>query len=53
MDNKEKNNKKNIKHKIDFIQKKENTLNSLFEVEHFLCNVKHALKYINLYKFLK
>lgn len=39
--------------KRNFLQKKENTINSLFEVEHFLCNVKHALKYINLYKFLK
>lgn len=52
MDKKEEN-IKNSKPKIDFIQKKENTMNSLFEVEHFLCNVKHALKYINLYKFLK
>lgn len=53
MDNKQENIKKSAIKKINFSQKKENTINSLFEVEHFLCNVKHALKYINLYKFLK
>ncbi len=53
MDRKEKNSKKNTMKNINFSQKKENTVNSLFEVEHFLCNVKHALKCINLYKFLK
>lgn len=39
--------------KLNLSQKKENTVNSLFEVEHFLRNVKHTLKCINLYKFLK
>lgn len=53
MNAKQENTKKNTAKKINFSQKKENTVNSLFEVEHFLCNVKHALKYINLYKFLK
>lgn len=53
MDRKKENSKKNTTKKINFSQKKENTVNSLFEVEHFLCNVKHALKCINLYKFLK
>ena len=28
-------------------------LNSLFEVENFLCNLKKISKCINLYKFLK
>ncbi len=28
-------------------------LNSLFEVENFLCNLKKVTKCINLYKFLK
>lgn len=28
-------------------------LNSLFEVENFLCNLKKVSKCINLYKFLK
>ena len=28
-------------------------LNCLFEVEHFLCNLKKICKCINLYKFLK
>ena len=37
MDNRELNCKKN---KFDFKCKKENALNSLFEVEHFLCNLK-------------
>lgn len=53
MDKKEYNSQKNTTKKINFSQKKENTINSLFEIEHFLCNVKHTLKYINLYKFLK
>ena len=29
------------------------TLNSLFEVENFLCNLKKCLKCLNLYNFLK
>lgn len=29
------------------------SLNSLFEVENFLCNFKKMCKCINLYKFLK
>ena len=29
------------------------SLNSLLEVEDFLCNLKKACKCINLYKFLK
>ncbi len=33
-------NKKNVK--INFKEKKENTINSLFEVEHFLCNFKKS-----------
>lgn len=45
------NNKNN--HKYTFSEKKENTINSLFEVEHFLNNIKSALKCINLYKFFK
>ncbi len=53
MDIREEKCKNNNTKKINFSQKKENTVNSLFEVEHFLCNVKHALKCINLYKFLK
>lgn len=39
--------------KIDFIQKKDNTINSLFEVEHFLCNFKRLLNTVKLYKILK
>ena len=38
--------------RLNFSQKKENTINSLLEVEHFLCNLKRAFKYINFYKFL-
>ncbi len=41
------------KKKIDFIQKKDNTINSLFEVEHFLCDFKKIINTINLYKILK
>ena len=39
--------------KIDFIQRKDNTINSLFEVEHFLCNFKRLINTIKLYKILK
>ena len=41
------------KNKINFAQKKENTICSLFEVEHFLCNFKKTIKCIKLYKILK
>jgi len=44
-------NKEIIKEKkIDFIKKKDNTINSLFEVEHFLCNFKKLVNTIKLYK---
>jgi len=46
---KEKPNKK----KFDFKIKKENTLNSLNEVEHFLYNYKHFTKYMKMYKWFK
>ena len=39
--------------KIDFIQKKDNTIHSLFEVEHFLCDFKRLINTIKLYKILK
>lgn len=47
-------NHKNTKNdKFDFKIKKENTLNSLLEVENFLFNYKHFIKYIKLYKLFK
>lgn len=52
MDNKLIDNK-NIKKKIDFIKKKENTVCSLFEVEHFLCDLKKVVNTIKLYCILK
>lgn len=39
--------------KIDFAKKKEKTVNSLFEVEHFLHDFKRLLNTIKLYKILK
>lgn len=39
--------------KIDFIQKKDNTIHSLFEVEHFLCDLKKLINTVKLYKILK
>lgn len=39
--------------KIDFIKKKDNTIHSLFEVEHFLCDFKRLLNTVKLYKILK
>ena len=48
------NNKLNCeKNKFNFKCKKENAINSLFEVEHFLCNLKKICNTINLYKILK
>lgn len=39
--------------KFDFKSKKENTLNSLNEVEHFLHDYKHFSKYIKMYRWFK
>ena len=39
--------------KIDFKNKKENTISSLFEVESFLRDFKKLFKYLKLYKLLK
>lgn len=41
------------KKKFDFKHKKENAINSLFEVEHFLCNIKKICNAIDLYKILR
>ena len=41
------------KKKFDFKCKKDNAIHSLFEVEHFLCNVKKACNTMCLYKILK
>ena len=46
--------KKNKKEKkIDFIKKKDNTICSLFEVEHFLCDFKKLINTIKLNKILR
>ncbi len=44
---------KNIKNKFDFKRKKDNTLNSLTEVEFFLRNLDKTFNYIKLYNILK
>ena len=41
------------KEKIDFKKRKENMCNSLFEVEHFLRNLKNILKGLKLYSIIK
>ncbi len=46
-------NKNNNKEKLNFKEKKENTIHSLFEVEHFLCNFKNICKGIKLYQIIK
>lgn len=39
--------------KFDFKHKKENAINSLFEVEHFLHDFKKICNTVSLYKILK
>ena len=41
------------KNKIDFKEKKNNTIKSLNQVEGFLNDFKHFKRYIHLYKFFK
>lgn len=41
------------KNKFDFKKRKENTVNSLFEVEHFLHDLKNVKKGIMLYQVFK
>ena len=41
------------KEKFDLKKRKENTVASLFEVEHFLGNFKNVVKGIKLYQILK
>ena len=41
------------KKKIDFKALKKDTICSLHEVEHFLCNFQNISKYIKLFKILK
>lgn len=43
----------NKKTKINFKEKKNNTINSLNEVEGFLNDFKHFKRYLHLYKFFK
>ena len=45
--------KNNSNNKLSFKKRKENTLASLNEVENFLFNYKHFMRYIKLYKFFK
>ena len=53
MDNMDNRNTNCQKKKFDFKSKKENAINSLFEVEHFLCNIKKICNAIDLYKILR
>ena len=39
--------------KFDLKCKKENAINSLLDVEHFLCNLKKVCNTVCLYKILK
>ena len=42
-----------INNKVTFKKRKENALASLGEVENFLSNYKHFMRYIKLYKFFR
>ncbi len=37
----------------NFKKRKENTIASLYEVENFLFNYKHFIKYVKLYKLFR
>ncbi len=41
------------KKSFDFKCCKKNTINSLYDVEHFLNNFQHYFKYFKLYKIMK
>ncbi len=41
------------KEKFNFKEKKENTVHSLFEVEHFLCDFRNICKGLKLYQILR
>ena len=43
----------NSNEKISFKQRKDNALNSIYEVEYFLRNLQKLKKYSFLYKILK
>lgn len=47
------NNSKSGNGKISLKKRKENTLASLNEVEHFLSNYKHFSRYVKLYKLFR
>lgn len=44
---------KNLNKNKSLIAKKENVISSLFEVEHFLCNLKKIINTVSLYHILK
>ena len=44
---------RNDKKKLNFKTMKNNTISSLNDVEHFLNNLQHTIRYIKLYKLLK
>lgn len=46
-------NVQNKSEKLSFKKRKENTLASLNEVENFLFNYKHFMRYVKLYKFFR
>ncbi len=43
----------NYNNKLTLKKRKENVLTSLQEVENFLFNYKHFMRYVKLYKFFK
>ncbi len=51
--NRGKESSENKKEKFNLKEKKENTVHSLFEVEHFLCDFKNICKGVKLYQILR
>ena len=47
------NNKLKNKKNLNLIEKKDCTINSIKQVEFFLCNLEKAIKSFKIYKFIK
>jgi len=52
-ENKSENSEKNKKKKFDFGLYKKNTISSLNDIDYFLNNFNHFIKYVKIYRLFK